>query len=584
MALNPEFIKPYVSGTKKRHKAYQQTLTIANDLRIHADGENCGTLISERRPSEPDHIKKYREKIFVAITEPVISKVITSLKKIRRSSDWSVKYNSNIPKSIIEDERPEVYWEENYPTHGSLTVWLFDVFLKSYLVDPNSIVLVTADRVIDNRYKEPKALIFNADKVYDFVEGKYAILESTDKSEYTLEGGEKRKDGLVIYTCDASHIQRWEQKNANGDISLVYQFEHNCKKMPAFKAGGTIKETLDDVIVYKSRISAMVPHLKEAVREYSDLQAEVVQHVHSEKWTYATQKCATCGATGKLKKEDKIVTCTDCKGQGTIPTSPYTAVVLSPPKLGETGIPGGVPFGYVQKQVDIVKVQDERVEKHCYKALSAVNMEFLAETPLSQSGDAKNVDRDELNTFVDSVAEDIVKTMDRVYEAGNSIRYGNLITDKKVLKSLSPKVAVPQNYDLLSASYLLEELNKAKTSKLSPVTIVAMEVEYANKKFNNDPNVRDEVKAVLELDPFPGISDDEKLSRLQNKGISEQDYVISSNIYKFVRRAVEDDKDFLKKNLSEKSEIIKKYADEIIKANSAASAILDPANDPNGGG
>lgn len=581
--LTSDFIKPYISE-KKRHAAYEDTKKIAADLRIHADGENGGDLIEERRPSESEHIKKYREKIFVAITEPVISKIITSLGKIRRSSDWSIKYEQP-PAKIVAEETPEEYFEKKYPTFGSLTKWVFDVLLKQYLTDPNSIILVLSDSPKDNTsYRKPYTIIFNSEDVYDFIDGQYAVLHSTDKCEYTNSAGKKQYNGDVIYACDTEVIQRWEQINDKGDMGLALEYKHGIGELPAFKAGGILSKAKDKIFVYKSRINATIPHLKEAVREYSDLQAEVVQHIHSEKWTYQTQKCTTCTGTGRRMHKGQPVTCSDCKGQGTLPTTPYSAVVLNVPKIGEPTIPGGVPLGYVQKQTDIVKIQDERVDRHCYKALASINMEFLAQTPLSQSGDAKNVDRDELNTFVDSIAEDLVSRMDRIYWLGVNMRYKEVVQTQAELKKLVPSVAVPQNYDLLSASYLLQELEKAKSSKLNPVTLVAMEVEYANKKFNNNTLVRDTLRTVLELDPFPGIPEGDKMSQLQNGGISEEDYVISSNIYSFVVKAVSEDKEFLSKKFSEKKKVIAKYAQDVIKLNKAASAILDPTIDPNGGG
>lgn len=580
--LTSEFIAPYINKGK-RHKSYTETCKIASDIKVHSDGENAGDLIDERRPSESEAIKNYRKKIFVAITEPVISKIITALGKIRRSSDWAIKYDkSKIPGTIIEDETPEKYFEENYPVFGSVTKWVFDVLLKSYIVDPNSVILIMADKSPDTiTYKKPIAIIFDSEHVYDFVEDEYAILYSTDKSEYKLDNGMVMDDGDVIYAINSQVIQRWEQINSKKDMSLASEFKHDLGKMPAFKVGGLIYKTKDKAVIYKSRISPTIPHLKEAVREYSDLQAEVVQHIHSEKWTYQTQKCSICSGLGKINSESKIITCTECKGQGTVPTSPYSVVTMQLPKIGEQPIPGGVPMGYVQKQIDIVKIQDERVDKHKYQALSAINMEFLAEVPMAQSGVAKNVDRDELNTFVYSIAEDIVALMDKIYAFAIDLRYDKTVPNGKQRKFLRPNISVPQNFDLLSSDYLLKELKSAKDAKLNPVTLIALEVEYACKKFNNEPLVRDELKAVLELDPLPGITEDEKLLRLQNDGIEEADYVLSCNIYSFVRKAIDEDKNFLTYPLKEKKKVMEKYAQEVIRKNSSESGIMEILKEDN---
>ena len=582
--FTPEFLKPYFNNQKK-HAAYEITCKIAEDLRIHSEGENPGKLIEERRPSESETIKKYRNQIYVAITKSIITKIVTALSKIRKSSDWSIKYDkSKIPASIIEDETLESYCEKNYPTFGSVTKWVFDVLLKSYLVDPNSIILeLRGDQmdVKENEYHKPYSIIFPSDRVYDFVDEKYAILYSTEKSEYTLDSGMKMYDGNVFYTCDTKVIQRWVQKDALGGMQIDYEYYHKLDRMPAFKVGGVLFKTMDNITVYESRIAGTVPHLKEAVREYSDLQAEVVQHVHSEKWSYRTQKCVKCKSTGRDIVEGKTVVCDACKGEGTIPTSPYSSVEMDLPKMGEQAIQGP-PFGYVQKNVEIIKIQDERVDKHCYRALASINMEFLAQTPLSQSGDAKNVDREELNTFVDSIAEDLVSIMDKKYKLDCDYRYSFIITNPKKRAELLPTIAVPQNYDILSSNYLLQELQGAKTAKLNTVTVTALEVEYANKKFNNSPAVRDEVKAVLTLDPFPDSTEDEKLVMLQNSGVTEEDYIISCNINSFVKRAIEEDKGFLKLNLVDQKKVVLKYAEEIKKSLSAKEAVLPtPELDPN---
>lgn len=575
-------LKPYMMQNK-RHKAYALTCKIAKDLRIHSDGENAGDLISERRPSESEEIQKYREKIFVAITEPVVSRIITALSKIRRSSDWSIKYDaSKISKSINEGETLEDYCEENYPSYESITKWTFDVLLKNYLVDPNGVVAVIYEPVIDiTTYKKPIATIFNSEQVYDFVEEKFAVLYSTDKSEYKMEDGTTMYDGDVYYFIDGTRVQRWEQINAKKDMAVKWEYLHNQIKMPVFKMKGLFYKALDNTNIYKSRINAIIPHLKEAVREYSDLQAEVVQHIHSEKWQYQTQKCTPCQGTGQMLIDGKPVTCATCKGSTYADISPYSSIKVPLPEIGQQVI--APPFaGYIQKDVQIVTIQDTRIDKHKYQALAAINMEFLAETPLNQSGVAKAVDRDELNTFVNSIAEDIVSIMDKIYFFINEYRYFILVPDKKLRKEMTPKIPVPQNYDLLSSDYLLQELTTAKTAKVNIVSQIALEVEFANKKFNNDPVVRDELKAVLELDPLPGLTEDEKLIRLQNDGIIRDDYVLSCNIFPFVKKAIAENDKFLTLSLTEKRLFIQKYIDATLIFNSTAQQIINGVKIANG--
>jgi hypothetical protein len=209
-------------------------------------------------------------------------------------------------------------------------------------------------------------------------------------------------------------------------------------------------------------------------------------------------------------------------------------------------------------------------------------MEFLAQAPLNQSGTAKEVDKDELNNFVHSVAEDIVAAMDWTYMVINEYRYRGIVPDKEMREDMLPAIPVPEKFDLLSAALLLDDIQKAKTSGINPVILNELQIEYAGKKFYNDHRVKDELETIFSLDPFPNITDEEKMTRLGNDGITLIDYIISSNIQQFVRKAMQEEKDFSALTLSERRDIIVKYANEVVVANSGKVDILPPNNIPNG--
>ncbi len=69
----------------------------------------------------------------------------------------------------------------------------------------------------------------------------------------------------------------------------------------------------------------------------------------------------------------------------------------------------------------------------------------------------------------------------------------------------------------------------------------------------------------MSLDPLIGLNEDEKMTRLANKGITYIDYVISSNIVKFIRRALLDE-GFVDLGKAEQYNILVGYADEVVKS------------------
>jgi hypothetical protein len=205
-------------------------------------------------------------------------------------------------------------------------------------------------------------------------------------------------------------------------------------------------------------------------------------------------------------------------------------------------------------------------------------MEFLADTPLNQSGKAKETDKDELNTFVNSVAVDLVRILRLNYYLIGEYRYRVIVPSAEDRKLLIPYINEPQKFDLLNSSYLAEEIAKAKNSGMNPVLITAMEIDYAKKKFSSEEEIKDYVDLVLGLDPFPGITDGDKMSRLQNGGIDKISYIVSSNIAGFVRRAIEEfdtkEKNFCSEEFEVQIKVLEKYATEVDKKNSLAAQVM----------
>lgn len=139
---------------------------------------------------------------------------------------------------------------------------------------------------------------------------------------------------------------------------------------------------------------------------------------------------------------------------------------------------------------------------------------------------------------------------------------------------MCPSIAVPEKFDLLSSQLLLDDLAKAKQNGINPVILNELQIEYAAKKFYNNPSVKNELESIFMLDPFPNVTEEEKMIRRANEGINQEDYVISCNIQQFVRRAMEEDPTFASKTLDQKNKVIRKFASDLIKKMSAKSEIM----------
>lgn len=567
---------------KTFHNYYKKTIEIEEQMAVHADGIYPKKLLDERRPNEPLEVKEYRKIIWSAKTKPTFYKIFSSLQKIRRSQDWSIRYeNQDQFSKIREQETLEDYCETMYPGFYSVTNWVFTLMLRKYLIDPNAVVFVApiTREIPENEYLKPIAQIFDSKNVIDYVHEDYAVLLNPTGAVYI--SGNKPVRGKTYWIITTEQTFRYDQINGRMQFALVDRYDHNLGYLPAFKLKGIIVDQTENMHLYESKINGVIPEFDEAVREYSDLQAAKVLHIYPERWEFAQNECTACKGQGLARNPAWYegcaaevmaqIQCTTCQGRGFTVAGPYSKIMVHPVKNaaieGIAQIPTP-PAGYVEKDVDIVEIMDQSVEKHIYNALAAINFEFLQKTPLSESGIAKEVDKDELNNSVHSIAEDIVAAMDSIYWLIALYRYKELYAPEDIVEMI-PDVHVPEKFDILSSQHSLDELTSAKTAKINPVLQGAMEELFANARFNTDPSVRDKLVLILKLDPLPNITEDDKMSRLSNKGITLETYVISSNIQEFVQRAIEEDQKFVDLELEKQREVLKKYAKEIIDANEA---------------
>lgn len=566
-------IKAYTAG-RRFHPFKEKCNKVAKDLRTHALGEFPCELIECRRPNEPQEVMDYRKKIWSAKTKPYFGKIETTLQKIRRSTDWSIRYDLSEFTRIAEEENLETYCEKKFPKFGSVTNWAFAKLLRDYLIDPNGLIVVMPVVVPqeETEYYRPEPFIFDSYQVIDYEDQDYAFIKDTVGCNYLVNG--KMQKGDSYWGITTQSIIRYDQIDGRKTFAEVFRIDHGWGILPIVTMGGVIVETCGPWMFRESRIAGIVPEFNEAIREYSDLQASKVVHLYPERWEYTNSECANCKGTGVRNEVINEVPCqTSCKtcaGKGYVVAGPYSKILIKPANtgMGEAQVPMP-PAGYVEKDVEIIKVQEQSVQDHIRAGLSAINFEFIATAPLNQSGLAKEVDKDEANNTAHSIAEDIVAIMDGVYYFSAKWRYRLLYNDEQI-RDMVPKIAVPEKFDIFTSTMYQDQFKAAKDSKMNPAILNTLEGEYANKAFNNDPEVADRLKLVLSLDPLANISEEDKMTRLSNNGITQENYIISSNINSFVERAIEQDDAFISKTITEQKEVMKKYAQEQLAVSTAS--------------
>lgn len=610
--ITPDFIKPYFKG-KKKYANYYQAVDSFHHMSFHFDGytanldfktagldeqsrnwfEQGGNtarynpyftrLIDLRRPSESDAIKAYRRNIYLPFTKMQCFKVYNSLRKIVKSPDWQIDYSKSVvPSSIKDGESLEDYCENKFPNFGSVENWVYSFAFRHMLVDANGLICVlpeSEEKGDESEFPEPIPYIIPSYNVLNFKEGELAVF-LVDHYIQDSNGIEKLSKKIIVVTEKGA----WAATETKNDASFVIEQTHVFSEeiFPVIQLGGIIKNYKHDCKLFDSFLSPMLPGLDAATREVSDADAEVVQHVFSTMWYYSLQNCNNCQGTGRVLQKGKQIVCTSCEGNGVMAKSPYKDMVLKSGSFDQEKMPTP-PAGYITKPTEIVKLMQERIDSHVYYGLSAVNMEFLATQPLSQSGTAKEVDRDELNNFVYSIAYHLVENLViPVYSFINELRYSTIVPNKEARDKMLPRIPVPEKFDLLTESVLEQQLASARAASADPIIVNQLEIELVMKR-TSDPMVRDRIVLTKQLDPFPGYSSEQKAALVFGKIATMEDITISTYIYQFVERALiefpstEKDKGFYAKPYKDQVSILQGYAQEKIKSNSALQKVMDAA-------
>lgn len=576
LMIDEGFIKRYTEIDPPRHRYYAESVEIESELCPHSEGVYPVDLIDTARPNEPTVYKDYRKKVYEPISKTYYDKVLNLLGKIQMADDFSVKWPE--PKSRFpEGDTPKDYLQEKYPDFRSIENWFFSVGLNALLDDPNSIIAVYPDSQVkaDNEYPNPICHIYNSVSILDFKNKEYCVIKLDEIPDTDLDlvsGLNLTSNKSVLIVFDKNTVEKWVKIESQGRevYTPYFVYEHNTNILPCFKIGGRIREYKYGEKLYESFIQSCVPHWNESIRRYSDHQVNMALHLHPDRWEIADAECKVCRGQGTINRVVKGATisegCGTCGGAGKVSVkTPFGVKMIRPDiKTGASdkmSIPTP-PMGYAERPVETIDYLNKEWKSCIQQGLSALNMEFLMYEPAVNSGIAKTLDRGELNSFIYAVASHIVENIIQpiVYIILKQ-RYP-LISDEEI-KDMCPNIKVPVKYDIVLSNFLLEATKYAKDSGVPGNVLDQMYIEYAAKEFGKDSVAYLNVINNMALDPLPHMTADEKMTTLMNKGCTEEQYIISSQLDSFIIRAFSEDPAFGDLTLKDKRAKMSEYAKEV---------------------
>jgi len=564
------------------HPQTEHAKKLRQELSYHSDEDTKPReILDVVRPNElPDH-KQYRLDTYEPVSLEKFNQVLGNVNKINRAQDY--KWSFPEQKGTVRDgETLKDYLNGDYPIFKKFESWIFSVASCAMLKDPNS-VAVTIPRLYwndltstpsgDDDYLDPFTLIFDSEEVLDCREGIFCAIQS--KSGFIMNEDEKGRKFLLI-DKDSYGIAY----EVRPDVFSYLIAPYISPQIAFTKLGSnSIKSFIDDYILYDSFLSPCLPNWREAIRRYSDHQINMALHVHPDRWEYVQSNKAESKRLIRNNAQGEQETQTPKEVPG---SSNLTKTTVRPEKTMDGFIaPPTPPAGYIDKPVETLEFMRDEYRIKLKDGLNAIGLGFLEEVPLNESGTAKELDRQEVNTFFHSVASRIINDLMIPHiQVINSVRYNFL--NKEQIQESNPTIRVPTNFDVITSRYFLEAYMESLEGNQDSVIITRKGLDYTKKEYGEDSEEYLIMKTATEIDPLSGKSADEKSEILLSNGCTQEDYIMSSKLYYYIKIALRDNEDFLTQAPTKKEEKVRELveADKVLIDEARAAQVIPIEQDP----
>lgn len=580
-----------------RHSTYAETVKHAEEMGIHINGDQPKALLDRIRPREDAEVKQYRLENYEPTTKAGADKSMDIVAKIFNPTLYSIRWKTE--SSDVEELKK--YTLDYYPEYNSIMNYNKEVVLRQMIADPNGIIAIKPDRIPTSdaeRIDKPVAVTYGSSAIWYRDKDHYLIHIREEKAQ---KNGDSNKFYFEYFdkTVYLTFWAYYDIPNKQLVQQVETQYVHDFGEIPAWDLRGKTKSYPNGERIYESYFSSALPHWNLAIIHESDLLGAYINHLHPQKYEMA-EECSyqfpwngqlyPChGGSIKYPGMDGNTTtmkCPACSGSGlTTVKSPYGAYQFTKQKLEETGGTGGLtPVGYITIPTEATKMLQDRCEDMIRKGMWAINMDVEDKVGEVQSGVAKEIDRsaqsDTLYTIASNVFDVHVNNeyyFINKYMFSVSSRSANRDEDPNL-----PQVNKPTSFNIMTSSELIYNYKVAKDSGLDRNVMRSREIDILSKDFSTNPDLKQYLVTMLNLDPLPGLLVDDVNAALGRGLITKEDGIIHMNLKTFMDRAIQESQDFINMPKDKQLEVFEKYADEIVQANKITIDVSAGFSDPGG--
>lgn len=572
---------------------YVDAIEYRERIAVHSDEDFFPEkLYTNRSPNQTQKELDYVKANHKAITYRVWDKFKSTINRIWNDKNWSITSWGDVD-SKYNSEPPQEYFEQEYPMFGSLEMYFKDIVTDIKEKDPNGVLVhypyeipVTyneaGEAILDDaKLIEPVAHIYGCDRVIDFKESKYCLIELPEKITVTDKTGNKY-DGLVYEFYDDVAIYRIEQTGdkKDYDFEVYVLWEHGLNYLPCKKLKARPK-VKDKCILYKSHFAPACEDLDLALLDAANLMIAKNRHVFPKFWEYAS-KCEYDNGQEKCDKgiiygpEGKQHNCPSCGGSGFAKSlSPFDTIQIPVPDRLNPNAVTGQPAGYIQPEIATPELLVKEVERHTNNGLSILNLnKSNSDVKGSETALGKQIDREEMFSFLLSISTQVFDLFDFSLKTIQKMRYG--------VNAEPPTLAYPKNFAIRNEEDLTIEIANAKEKGLPDIIIRELIEEYMVTRFSAQESIKKIIDLVFYTDRLATLSSLEIANKKASGAVANWEDILHTSIYTFIEQALKEDESFKDKEQGEQAEILinmaKNLDSEMSKKTLNTDKILADAN------
>lgn len=578
----------------KTHQDYARVTSLAKEYYEIFTGAGIAKHLRNIVKREDQALFEQRKNLYQSTIPSTVNKILVYFNKVARSNRVfsTVNHrNTNAQNEILE--RIENFWQGE--SESGLDAYLRQQWMYLVTYDPNAYIAVEIadfNPLLEKTYPFP--YVFTSEQVRNFkyLNGKLDWLVAAIPCEVFTDNKDGKRSGLkwymyldnqaIVFTeidkekriiPESLRGEVVEVRGKNNQVHSVYVmevFDTKSQSVPLIRAG----YKLDPVTRNRTAVSIIHPSLAYFHKELktgSEFDLTMSLHVFPQKIQFGApcpgevEQGNSChngvGANGNV--------CNRCSGSGVIPihTSAQDILEVKMPANGED-LPDLNKFlVYKHPPIDLIKFQDEFLDKLAQKAIRAVfNIEDLSQSIKTAT---------EIEYSEDNVQDTLFECAQMYSTVWKFIvRKIAIYTDNFEGVEIYHQFA--KDLKLKSISQLMTEAKNAKDSGLSHHAIAAINNDILEAYYADDQDTLTKLKIKNRFQPFDGKSESEIQNILMGEDVLpyyKYLYIYFNAIFNEID-IVHGDAFYLMP-YSKQKEIVKTHVDELIAEHQSATPRID---------